>query len=67
MFQASTGMPPHRYLLQLRIERARELMREKEMSLIDIAAECGFSSHSHMSRAFRQFMGVTPTSFRRNL
>jgi AraC family transcriptional regulator len=67
MFQASTGMTPHRYLLQLRIERARELMRDKTMSLIDIAAECGFSSHSHMSSAFHQFMGVTPTSFRRNL
>jgi AraC family transcriptional regulator len=67
MFQESMGMPPHQYLLQLRMERARELMRDKHLSLTDIAAECGFSSQSHLSRVFRQHMGVTPSYFRRNL
>jgi AraC family transcriptional regulator len=67
MFEAATGLTPHRYLLQLRLERAQELMRKGSTSLIDIAALCGFSSHAHMSRIFRQLLGVTPSQYRRNL
>ena len=67
MFRAATGYAPHRYLLQLRLERAQELMRRRATSLIDIAADCGFSSHAHMSRVFRQLLGVTPTEYRRNM
>ena len=67
MFHKATGCTPHHYLLQLRLERAQELMKDKHSSLIDIAALCGFSSHAHMSRMFRQFLGVSPSEFRRNL
>jgi AraC family transcriptional regulator len=67
MFEAATGLTPHRYLLQLRLERAKELMRKGSTSLIDIAALCGFSSHAHMSRVFRQLLGVPPSQYRRNL
>jgi AraC family transcriptional regulator len=67
MFRASTGCTPHRYLLQLRLERAKELMRQKGASLIDIAATCGFSSHAHLSKVFRQLVGVPPSEYRRNL
>lgn len=67
MFHAATGYTPHNYLLHLRLERARELMKDKRSSLIDVAALCGFSSHAHMSRIFRQFLGVSPSEFRRNL
>jgi AraC family transcriptional regulator len=67
MFEAATGLTPHRYLLQLRLERAQELIRKGSTSLIDIAALCGFSSHAHMSRVFRQLLGVTPSQYRRNL
>ena len=67
MFEAATGFTPHRYLLQLRLERAQQLMRKGSTSLIDIAALCGFSSHAHMSRVFRQLLGVTPSQYRRNL
>jgi len=67
MFETATGLTPHRYLLQLRLERAQELMRKGSTSLIDIAALCGFSSHAHMSRVFRQLLGVTPSQYRRNL
>jgi AraC family transcriptional regulator len=66
-FEAATGLTPHRYLLQLRLERAQELIRKGSTSLIDIAALCGFSSHAHMSRVFRQLLGVTPSQYRRNL
>jgi AraC family transcriptional regulator len=66
MFRSATGHTPHRYVLQLRLKRAQELMRLEPMSLIEIASHCGFSSHAHMSRAFRQSLGVTPSEYRRN-
>ena len=67
MFRAATGSSPHSYLLNLKLERARELLRNPSMSLIDIALDCGFSSHSHMSRLFHKIVGVTPTAYRRSL
>jgi AraC family transcriptional regulator len=67
MFRLSTGYTPHRYLLHLRLKRAQELLKQPFLSLIDIAAVCGFSSHAHLSRAFRQLLGVTPSEYRRNL
>jgi AraC family transcriptional regulator len=66
MFKAATGYSPHNYLLNLKLERARELLKNPSMSLIDIALDCGFSSHSHMSRFFHKIVGVTPTAYRRN-
>ena len=67
MFRAATGYSPHSYLLNLRLERARELLKNQSMSLIDIALDCGFSSHSHMSRLFHKSVGVTPSAYRRSL
>jgi AraC family transcriptional regulator len=66
MFRAATGMTPHQYLTERRIERAKRILRdEEETSLIDIAARCGFSSQSHMTRVFREQTGVTPSAFKR--
>jgi len=67
MFRAATGRSPHNYLMNLRIERARELLSNPALSLTDIALDCGFSSHSHLTRVFRQFLGVTPSEYRRCL
>jgi AraC family transcriptional regulator len=67
MFKAATGSSPHKYLLNLKLERVRELLKNPSMSLIDIALDCGFSSHSHMSRLFHKFVGVTPSAYRRGL
>src|SRR5215475_8259619 len=67
MFRAATGCSPHNYLLNLRLERARELLKNPSISLIDIALDCGFSSHSHMSRLFHKSVGVTPSAYRRSL
>jgi AraC family transcriptional regulator len=67
MFRAATGYSPHNYLLNLKLERARELLQNPSMSLIDIAFDCGFSSHSHMSRIFHKAIGVTPSAYRRSL
>jgi AraC family transcriptional regulator len=67
MFRAATGYTPHNYLLKLRLDRARELLASPTLSLTDIALECGFSSHSHLSRVFRQALGATPSEYRRSL
>ena len=67
MFKAATGYSPHNYLLNLRLERVRELLKNRSMSLIDIALESGFASHSHMSRLFHKFVGVTPSAYRRGI
>ena len=67
MFRAATGYSPHSYLLTLKLERVQELLKNPSMSLIDIALDCGFSSHSHMSRLFRKMLGVTPSAYRRSL
>ena len=67
MFRAATGYSPHNYLLNLRLERARELLKNPSISLIDVALDCGFSSHSHMSRLFHKSVGVTPSAYRRSL
>jgi AraC family transcriptional regulator len=67
MFRAATGYTPHNYLLKLRLDRARELLASPALSLTDIALECGFSSHSHLSRVFRQVLGATPSEYRRSL
>jgi AraC family transcriptional regulator len=67
MFRAATGRNPHNYLLNIRMERARDLLANPALSLTEIALDCGFSSHSHMTRAFRQFLGVTPSEYRRGL
>jgi AraC family transcriptional regulator len=66
LFQTN-GRPPHRYILDLRLEKARTLMIKRSFSLIDIAYECGFSSDAHFTRAFRQRFRVTPSAYRQML
>jgi AraC-like DNA-binding protein len=64
-FRAVIGCSPHQYLTRLRVEQAQTLLREDSISLIDIALDCGFSSHAHFSNTFRQIVGVTPSEYRR--
>jgi len=65
LFKSSTGLPPHQYVITRRIERAQELLRDRDpLPLADIAAEVGFSSQSHFTRHFKQLVGVTPRRFR---
>ena len=59
------GRTPHQYILDLRLEKARVLMLKRSFSLMDIAYECGFSSHPHFTRVFRQRFRMTPQAFRR--
>jgi AraC family transcriptional regulator len=67
MFRAATGYSPHQYLLHLRVKRAQALMKNRSMNLIDIALDCGFSSHAQLTRVFRQITGTTPSEYRRGI
>jgi len=60
------GTPPHKFLLQRRIERAKELLSNTSQPLADIAIETGFSSQSHFSSAFKNAVGVPPNTYRLN-
>lgn len=64
-FRQSTGMTPHAYVQQRRVERARELLGQSTRSLGDIALEVGFSSQSHFTTVFRRLTGLTPALLRR--
>jgi len=64
-FRQSTGCPPHRWLLQRRIERARDLLLNSDKTLVEIAKACGFSDQSHLTRAFGQIVGTSPGLWRR--
>jgi AraC family transcriptional regulator len=63
-FKATTGQTPHRYLLNIRIDRARELIIHTRRPLVDIALETGFSSQAHMTTAFASALAVTPGKLR---
>ena len=64
LFKQAMGISPHQYLLQQRVERAKQLLKHSDQLIVDIALECGFSSHSHLSRQFRQLTGMTPKAYR---
>ena len=67
LFKQSTGVPPHRYLLQARIEKAKSLLKNPQDSIAEIAHKLGFSDQSHFTMFFKRFTGFTPKSFREKL
>ena len=64
-FRASTGMRPHDFVLQRRIERAQELLRNPELALVDVALSVGFQTQAHFTTVFKRFAGGTPHRWRR--
>lgn len=65
MFRNSMGVPPHRYLSDLRIARAKSLLADTDRPLVDIALASCFSSQANFTRAFRQATGQSPGAYRR--
>jgi AraC family transcriptional regulator len=65
-FKAALGQSPHRYVLTRRIERARELLRNTTMPVVDVAMASGFSSQSHLSHWFLRHVGISPAAYRRS-
>jgi AraC family transcriptional regulator len=67
LFKRSTGVAPHQYLGNIRLERAKRLLIEGRTSIIDIAYEIGYANPSQFSAFFRKRTGLSPTEFRRNV
>ena len=66
-FKAGTGTSPHRYVIERRVDRARELLRDQKRTISEVAYDVGFSSQSHLTFNFRRLTGLTPGRFRRSL
>ena len=64
-FRISTGLPPHRWLLRRRVDRATDLLRGADLSLTEVALACGFADQSHFTRVFAQATGESPGLWRR--
>ena len=64
-FGQSFGEPPHVYLIQRRLDRARHLMLTSDIKLIEVACACGFSYQAHFCNLFRRDTGRTPAAWRR--
>jgi AraC family transcriptional regulator len=60
LFKQATGLAPHQYLLQLRVNRAKELLLTGSFSVGQVATEVGFADQSHLHRHFKRVFGVTP-------
>lgn len=65
LFRLSTGTPPHKYFLRLRIDRAMALLAGSEISLGELAGQLGFCDQSQFTIVFRNHVGVTPARYRR--
>ena len=65
-FSAAVGKPPHDYIIDRRVSRARTLLQNATLDLSAIALESGFASHAHMTATFRKRLGLTPSQLRSN-
>lgn len=64
-FAISVGQPPHQWLLDQRVDMARQLLSESDLPLADIAIQCGFADQSHFTRVFSARAGLSPGRWRR--
>ena len=65
LLTAEVGMPPHRYLINIRLRRAQQLLIRTSTPIAQIAFDCGFSHQGHITRTFRKLLQTTPAAFRR--
>jgi AraC family transcriptional regulator len=65
LFRRSTGCSVHNYVMQRRVERARQLLVRGDMSVCEVALETGFSHQSHMARWMRRLLGIAPAALQR--
>jgi len=64
LFKQSTGITPHAYLIQQRVERSKQLLKQKELTINEISIRCGFANPSHFAKCFRKYTGISPKQFR---
>jgi AraC family transcriptional regulator len=64
LFKQSMSVAPWQYVMQQRLDRAKELLTQRDRSIVEIALQCGFKSQSHFTQQFRKFTGITPKRYR---
>jgi len=64
LFKQSTGLTPHQFVIQQRVELAKRLLKENKLLIIEISACCGFASPSSFAKMFRKVVGITPKAYR---
>ena len=65
-FRASTGRTPGQFVTAARMERAKDLLKDTDLSIFDVAVRVGYKTHSHFSAAFRGAVGTTPIDYRKS-
>ncbi|KAB8321026.1 AraC family transcriptional regulator [Tolypothrix campylonemoides VB511288] len=64
LFKRATGISPHQYVIQQRVERAKMMLSKTDLTIADIALQVGFSSQSHLTQQFKRLTGMTPKQVR---
>jgi AraC family transcriptional regulator len=64
-FKATTGLTPHRYMIHRRVEWAKSLISDTDLTVAEVAAAVGFSNPSHLAHHVRRLLGVSPGALRR--
>ncbi|MGF1522199.1 MAG: helix-turn-helix domain-containing protein [Leptolyngbyaceae cyanobacterium] len=64
-FKQSVGIAPYQYLMQQRVERAKQLLKQRSRAISAIALDCGFANQTHLTKVFRQITGVTPKAYQK--
>ena len=63
-FKKSVGVTPHQYIISQRLEKAKQILKHKDIPLSEVALMCGFSNQSHLGRVFKRATGTTPKRYR---
>jgi len=66
-FKESTGLTPHAWLRQHRLEQAMNMLRDTDASIVSVAAELGYTSQTAFAAAFKKLAGETPSDWRRRM
>jgi AraC family transcriptional regulator len=64
-FKRSVGIAPYQYLMQQRVERAKQLLEKRSITISTIALDCGFANQTHLTKVFRQMTGMTPKAYQK--
>ena len=67
LFKERFGVTPKKYVIEMRIKKARQLLSESSFSVTEISEKCGFSSVYHFCRSFKETLGITPTEYARRV
>jgi AraC family transcriptional regulator len=66
LFRQTSGLSPHRFVIEARLTEAKRLLASPEMTIADVAHRCGMADQSHLSRLFRSHVGTSPAEFQRS-